>query len=280
MADFGQNTGQKGLRSQKRAQKLEGRLRKIIENTGDTNKELAGTMDAIAAATSKFLASFGSAVVRLNRDSRRRLTTMDPTQANKLKERAIAEVIAITRAELSDAIAKYGRGRVDANQLRESLQQTLRRQALSSAIIGVGGVGNLTENVITAVRRSLSDSFRLLDGFISDIQGRSVENRDLSRLAQYANAAHTLSQTAARQFLFDTLSNAEDLEERRVLGGAEHCDDCIALAALGWVDAGELPPIGQETVCGNSCRCTFEIRPKSDSNTYATTFDADASLIK
>ena len=156
----------------------------------------------------------------------------------------------------------YGQGKLPLAALRTRLQETLRRSALASAVIGVGGVGNLSENVLQAVQRQLTYQFERLDGFISEMSRRELTQKDRARALQYASSAHMISQTATRQFSLDTYGGAYELEERRFLGGAEHCDDCLALAAEGWVEVGTLPPIGQGTVCGNYCRCTLVTRPK------------------
>jgi hypothetical protein len=177
----------------------------------------------------------------------------------KLADRAVKEQVAITRAELLGSIQRYQRGRIDVAGLRDEMRQSLRVQTLAVAIIGVGGPSNLTGNVIEAVRRRLTDQFNLLDGFVYDIM-RAPDARHGSRADLYANAAHSVSQVAQRQFMLDTLGEDSVLEERRVLGESDHCDDCVALASMGFVEVGVLPQIGQGTECGNHCRCTIETR--------------------
>lgn len=48
-------------------------------------------------------------------------------------------------------------------------------------------------------------------------------------------------------------------EERRRLSPADHCDDCVAHAALGWQPIGTLPRIG-DSQCLTKCQCYFEYR--------------------
>lgn len=259
------------LRSQLR--KSDSAQKRLERQLSEISSDVARGLDSIrgvVTAVKKFFSAFGSETARLNELSRKRLTQMDAQQQNKLRERAIAETQAVTRQQLSDALERYARGRISIEALGESLRMTIRRQALTAAIIGVGGVGNLTENVLTAVRRAIANEFRLLDGFIDDIAGRDIEARDRARLAKYANTAYTLSQTAQRQLRIDA-ADGQELKEQRVLGSAEHCVDCLALAALGCVPAGELPPIGQDTRCGNSCRCSIVACPagaESDIGSY------------
>lgn len=262
MADFGRLTGMKIARSAARAAKFAGRVRDVI--TKPTRTALEG---ASAQAQNIFnsLKRFVSAVPGSgdNHDiAQRRLQQHDSVEQIKLKQRAIAEVQANTRAELAAALEAYSRGRIRIETFGEIARGALRKEALASAIIGVGGIGNLTENVLTAVNRQLTEQFALLDGFIDQLAAsttRDVTAKDRARLNQYANSAFAIASNAARQMQIDT-NGAEQLEERRRLGGGEHCADCLALEGEGWQPAGTLPAIGQGTVCGNSCRCWIQTR--------------------
>jgi hypothetical protein len=50
-------------------------------------------------------------------------------------------------------------------------------------------------------------------------------------------------------------------EARRVLGGgAAHCEDCIALASVGWRPIAEVPPPGTACQCVSRCKCSLAFR--------------------
>lgn len=262
MADFGRLSGSKIARSAARAAKFAVRVRDVI--TRPTRTVIEG---ASAQAQNIFnsLKRFVTAVPGSGDNheiAQRRLQQHDSVEQIKLKQRAIAEVQADTRAELAEALEAYSRGRIKIETFGEIARGALRKEALASAIIGVGGIGNLTENVLTAVNRQLTEQFALLDGFIDQLAAsttRDVTAKDRARLNQYANSAFAIASNASRQMQIDT-NGAAQLEERRRLGGGEHCEDCLALEGEGWQPAGTLPPIGQGTVCGNSCRCFFQTR--------------------
>lgn len=258
MANFGQLTGQIKSRSEKFKKKL-ATILNTVQPVGDA---LRSTPDVVLRSTAKFLAGFGSEVARLNKISRDALNRRDPAQQASMRAFAIRKLTNETRTAIDAAMTAYARGKVPLATLRNNLQSILRRQAVAAAVIGVGGVGNLTDRVLYAVQRQLSVQFELLDGFINSLSERSLTQRDRSRALLYANASHMISQTAQRQFSLDTYGE-ENLEERRVLGGAEHCEDCLAYASEGWVDAGTLPAPGEGSVCGASCRCTIEYRVKT-----------------
>lgn len=258
MADFKRITGQ----TQDRKTQLAARIQAIVRRT--VAKAPVGQIDTVLRALGKFLASFGPKAENLMRISSKQLAAQDTTQANKMKSQALAEITAQSSKNLKLILSKYKEGVIDLSQLRKGTQDLLRQQTLASAIVGVGGVGNLTENVLTAVRRQLTEQFTFLDGFLKDISTRNITQRDQSRIAMYANTTYAAASIAQRQFSYDTLIREEmGLEERRLLGGSEQCDDCIELANEGWQPIGTLPAIGQGTVCGNNCHCTFEFRPVS-----------------
>lgn len=260
MADFGQVTGAKRSRSEK----FKKRLIDIIESTGKRSiVGPQGAADAVIGAIARFLDAFGSKTVVLNRQSKKRLAEMNDVERVKLRTRAIEELQAQTKAELSDVLDRFARGRIDEAEMRREGRDVLRRGALAAAVVGAGGVGNLTENALTAVQRMLSRQFNLLDGFINDMAPREITNRDAARMKQYAGFLHAVSEQVKRQVAIDSLGEREGREKRN-LGAAEHCDDCIELASLGWVPIGTLPPIGSETACGDNCHCTIETRPVSE----------------
>lgn len=247
-----------------RAERLQKRLIRKLNYEDPTLLDIGhpqrGDSEAVVAGLSRYLARFGPKLVRLIKTARdKRLDE----QLNQARINAIDELTTNTKYELQADLKRFESGKIDIEQLRTRLQATLRRQTLASAIIGAGGIGNLTENVLLAVRRHLSLQFQYLDGFLYDISTRTITQKDRARLNLYANAAYAISMTAQRQFNLDNnQASASELEEMRVLGGAENCDDCVEMAGQ-WEPAGTLPAIGQGSVCGSSCRCHFIIRQTS-----------------
>lgn len=98
---------------------------------------------------------------------------------------------------------------------------------------------------------------QFLAGFETDITtGKQKRNGNLLvRVGMYALAGWGILQSIGRMLA----SLGEKTEERRVLGAADHCSDCIRWAALGWQPIGTLPPIGA-SICRANCHCHFEYR--------------------
>lgn len=265
MADFGILTGIKKFRSALKTARFGSVIKKIItEPTTRITDAASGQAANIVNSIRRFFDATPGQTGEFNRVSTRMLETQDSVAQIKLKQRAIAEVTAQTREEFAMVLDQFARGRISIESFGEVFRAIIRKQSLAAAIIGVGGIGNLTENVLTAVNRQISEQFDALDGFIDKLatsEPRDVSAKDRARARQYANSAYAVASNAARQFQIDQVG-VNNIEERRRLGGAEHCIDCLELAGEGWQPAGTLPPIGQGTVCGGNCKCWIQVRVK------------------
>lgn len=90
-------------------------------------------------------------------------------------------------------------------------------------------------------------------------------NQFVARVEQYGSSTWGSSQEVARARI---AREREAVEERRILGIADHCHDCPPLAEMGWRPIGSLPPIGQ-TECGPHCHCLFKFRDVDGNEFYA-----------
>ncbi len=260
MASFGFLTS--AIKS--RAQKLKKFIGQEYAAVREGVQALSASAEAVISSTSKFLNSFGRETAQLSKISKERLAAQDTISQVSMREKMIAAIEAQSKTDIKNTIEKYARGRISPEMLKTELQSILKTGTLAVTAVGTLGIGNITENVITAAQRQLSDQFSALDGFINEVSTRELTQRDTQRFLQYAASLHSISQTANRQFNLDTYGDPSALEEIRELGSADHCDQCVALAALGWVPFGSLPAIGTDTWCGDNCHCTIKVRMKTE----------------
>jgi hypothetical protein len=80
-----------------------------------------------------------------------------------------------------------------------------------------------------------------------------MDGKALVRAGMYADAANGIYEQMKR---YEAMK-AGMTKEKRVLGAAEHCEDCVDYAGRGWQPIGSLPPIGQSR-CMSRCHCHFE----------------------
>ena len=263
-----------GLMGQPKIQRIAAKVTSLLK----ARDPLAGVgADAVIKAMQKFFSAYGPRISTLNRSANKQLLEQNETQIIRMRDAAIAELAQANKVRLREIFESYAQGRINESILRTQSQDVLRTQSLTAAVLGVGGVGNLTENVLLAVQRSLTEQFAQLDGFINDVVGRQITQRDIAALTMFTNSIHSQAMLALRQFSYDTMAaDGSSLEERRVLGGSKDCDDCKALANLGWQPGGSLPAIGQGTVCHQYCQCTIQVRPVTGGNRTVGT-DADST---
>lgn len=77
-----------------------------------------------------------------------------------------------------------------------------------------------------------------------------------ARAAMYGHAVWGTALNTQRQVVIDS---GEMTEEINILGGENHCEECPAESAKGWVPIGTLKPIGSRQ-CLVLCRCHIETR--------------------
>lgn len=210
-------------------------------------------------AFNNFIKGLGGNLKSLSSSAKQRLRLANTGSTQILKDKAIDLIRSQTQSAIKENLERYAKGRLDKRQLQQQLQRIIQRSSLASAIIGVGGFANLTENVIKAVQRQVARQFEYLDGFIQRIEGRNITWKNRNDAMMYANSVHSIAQTAYRQFRLDQAEEQgkETPTERRVTRPGENCADCIAYENMGCQPLGTLPAIGQGSVCGSNCNCQF-----------------------
>lgn len=137
------------------------------------------------------------------------------------------------------------------------------RDAHAAAAVAAG------EEDPAAASPALDRQLDYLDAFARDVESGSqpLDGTLAARAAMYARSALGAYAGAERR----QARGAGAALERRVLDpGAEHCRECIDLAALGWQPAGTLPDIGEGCSCIVNCHCHFEFStPTADTAGFA-----------
>jgi hypothetical protein len=148
-------------------------------------------------------------------------------------------------------------GTVPLEDWQYSMAVELRRIHCQMAALGRGGWEQMTPSDWGRVGNRLRDEYKFLMGFADQIaRGELSEAQILARLTLYENGVWS-SYWKGQE---DAHDEAGFTEERRVLQPAEHCGDCIGYAEQGWQPLGSLPAPGENSICGNNCRCLKEFR--------------------
>ncbi len=166
-------------------------------------------------------------------------------------------LVAMTLTALAVLAHRFSTTDMNRATWEQRIRETLLYAHLTAAALAKGGWATMDRDTATLVGERLGTQFAYLERFVATVPGGdALTAGQLARLAQYGNAAVRGTFSAVlRQTAFDR----GDTQERNIEGSADPCGECPELSALGWVEIGSLPEIGDRQCAGN-CRCTIETR--------------------
>lgn len=175
-----------------------------------------------------------------------------------LGERYTAEFI---QPRLETITQRFIAGKIDLATWQTQFARELKDGYLVQYMIGRGGRAQMGAADFGRIGGHLAFEYRHLDQFAQEIKaGKLSAGQILTRAGMYADGVRTSffeGLTAAK-------GDAGYVEERRILNPAEHCEDCIGYAGLGWQPIGSLPPPGIGSRCNHNCRCTMDYRTAAE----------------
>jgi hypothetical protein len=147
--------------------------------------------------------------------------------------------------------------KIDVTQWRDATRVQLKVIHATQAAKAVGSFDQMTPKEWSRVGGKLKFQFDRLENLANEVATgkQSLDGRFTQRVEMYGKAGYSTYAETQREGAADSGMT----EERRKLGNAEHCDDCVEYAAEGWQPINTLPVIG-DSVCLTNCRCTFEYR--------------------
>lgn len=164
-------------------------------------------------------------------------------------------------------------GTISLQEWYTGMKRETKMLHMAEAALSRGGFDQMRRQDWDRVEKIVADQWNGVEGkfpglrrFAKDIERRRYGTQDalhrsvLTRAGMYGDAGRV---TYENERLAVRLETGKKLEAQRVKGANDHCDDCIAWANLGWIDAGEMMakyPIGA-SVCGGRCWCVIVTRP-------------------
>jgi hypothetical protein len=188
----------------------------------------------------------------------------DAASGRFITDRAVREAVDrvtdTASARLAELSGRLRSGDVTLATWQREAMATIKDAHLVAGIAAHGGTARMDAHTWGLVGRQLRDEYRYLRDFAQQIaSGEQALSGAAARAAQYGQAARgTFSAVLARDQLLRGATY-----ERSILGGAEHCSDCVAQAARGWCPLGSLTPIGARS-CRSNCRCRLSYSVKKD----------------
>lgn len=147
-------------------------------------------------------------------------------------------------------------GTIEIGEWQMRMANLIRIEHTAAAAAGAGGWANMDASDWGRVGQELRQQYAWLENFARDVEsGRLTPEQIVARARMYSEAARGSYEQARRY----GMKWRGAVEERRILGDADHCDCCVEQANRGWQPIGSLLAIG-ECTCIVNCKCTFVYR--------------------
>jgi hypothetical protein len=176
-------------------------------------------------------------------------------------DRWITEIGEGARGRMLTLAERLNRKEISNAEWQIAMQAEIKQAHRAMAVLAKGGKAEMGPRDWGRVGQKIAAQNAYLLRFGAEIASGQVSEAQLPNRAQmYADAAYATYQNSVA--LRERSSGVRTA--RRVLDtGAQHCEDCPPLAALGWVPIDELVPIGA-TDCQVNCRCTIEYQTEAE----------------
>jgi hypothetical protein len=148
-------------------------------------------------------------------------------------------------------------GEVNLADWQSGMTRELKMLHLSSAAAARGGWAQMTQADFGQVGAQLKTQYNFLNRMAGQIADgtQALDGRLVVRVNLYAQSGRGTFEDMRRRI--EEAGGAE--LERRVLGIADHCKDCLREAAKNWQPIGVLARIG-DSICRTNCHCHFEFQ--------------------
>jgi len=154
----------------------------------------------------------------------------------------------------------------------------IKQTELAAALAANGGEQNTSEADKKKVAAAILLLLLFFKTFAEDIEAgtQALNGSLLARSDLYAGSARSIFEETQRVGM---AVNFGEVEERRVLGVAEHChsdgelDGCVELADRFWSPINTLPPLGK-TPCRANCKCHFTYRYRGENGDWVMVDDS------
>lgn len=152
-------------------------------------------------------------------------------------------------------------GRISPNSFQAMEKLLLKRQALQSMALAVGGWDQMGPRQYGQVGALLRRQYGQLAALTEDIRNQEVTPAQaLNRTHRYMGETRSLALTTERENQAPPRGGYVRIERRILDPAAAHCAQCPEYYAQGWQLAGTLPTPGQACDCDGNCRCTIQSR--------------------
>lgn len=178
--------------------------------------------------------------------------------SDTMLNRALERVIRSGAENMRTVSEQLQAGTISLSDWQQRMAAEMKPLHTGAAAFGRGGWGQMSQSDWGWTGSEIRRHYGYLRRFAEDIAtGRqALDGRLVARATMYAEAARG-TQRGMQRRMAQKIGRTEELNQ---LGAADqHCAECVACSARGWVPIGTLPPPGSRT-CLSRCHCSLEFR--------------------
>ena len=196
---------------------------------------------------------------------------------------SVSSDVTLSLSEMVDS------GGISAQSWKDAMRQEIKDNYITQYMVGRGGRENMTQADWGSIGGMISDQYRYLDGFYSQVAGGQLSQAQIyARSRMYLNSSREAYERAQGR-----AAGARGFTEHGWFNSpvADTCDDCKTLQAQGWIPidkpfispstgAETLPGMG-DTICLTNCHCHVDYGGKRlvpEFMTFDTMSEAQAYL--
>jgi len=166
--------------------------------------------------------------------------------------------LAQREGRITKGVIPFVEGRCTRNEWVSRTQTLVKREYLQSVAVARGGWDRMTPADYGRIGQRLRLEYARLQGTAQDIvDGKCSLAQAEQRMHMALGRVRALAMDVERANQPPAPEGMTRLE-RRLLGQAEHCDDCVNFYQMGWQPAGTLPSPGDDSLCNGNCKCTLD----------------------
>ena len=167
----------------------------------------------------------------------------------------LEDVITATNNNLLRYADQVITGDISIAEFQLSMASDIKLLHTASGAAARGGWAQMSQGDWGYVGSQLKIQYGYLNNFAAQIESgeQALDGRLKVRASMYGDAARSTYEQIVRRLE----QSKGAVLEARILGVADHCDDCLDEAGKGWKPIGTLRRIG-DSICKTRCHCHFE----------------------
>jgi len=171
---------------------------------------------------------------------------------------ALEDVMDASAIRMNILTEQLVNGEISLANWQTCMMENIKLAHTAATASANGGWAQVSQSDWGAAGQMIRAQYDYLEKFAGQIASgeQALDGRALVRADLYGDAPRGTFEEIRQRYQENVLGMDEG---RRVLGQADHCDDCLDYAAEGWIPIDDVPAIG-DSVCLTRCHCTIEYR--------------------